>query len=140
LSGEDPALCRFVDAVCEALTDEDLGFALLLPDDRVPLEERLAALGLWCGGFLSAFGVGLGMTVNSGDDAAGFGLPDELQEIVDDLAAIAEVEPESAQDADEDADDDADPEGQFMELEEFVRVAVLLIMSELARGDTDPND
>jgi uncharacterized protein YgfB (UPF0149 family) len=139
LSGDDPALVRFVDAVREGLTDEDLGFALLLPDDEVPLEDRLAALALWCDGFLSAFGAGLGAIAELGDDASGFGLSDELQEIVDDLAAIAEVEPESALDADEDADDD-DPEAQFMELEEFVRVAVLLIMSELARGDTDQND
>jgi len=135
LSGDDPALGRFVEAVCEALIDDDLGFALLLPDDTAPIEERLAALGLWCGGFLSAFGSGLGLAADGGDDSGGFALPDELQEIVDDLAAIAEVEPESARD--EDSDDDDDPESQFVELEEFVRVAVLLIMSELARGDAD---
>ena len=106
------------------------------PGRRCPrVRERLAALGLWCGGFLSAFGSGLGLAADGGDDSGGFALPGELQEIVDDLAAIAEVEPESARD--EDSDDDDDPESQFVELEEFVRVAVLLIMSELARGDTD---
>jgi hypothetical protein len=145
LAGDDPALERFVAAVREQLEAEDLAFTLLLPDDDAPIVDRLAALGLWCGGFLSAFGSGLGLSAlgagpgmtYGGDpaDEGGFALPDEIQEVVDDLAAIADVEPESALDADSDPEE---AEAQFMELEEFVKVAVLLMMSVLARGSADP--
>jgi hypothetical protein len=136
LTGDDPALERFVAAVREQLEAEDLGFTLLLPDEDVPIVDRLAALGLWCGSFLAAFGSGLGM-VRDDDlaDEGGLALPEEIQEVVDDLAAIAEVEPESALDAE---DDPEEAEAQFIELEEFVKVAVLLMMSVLARGRADP--
>jgi hypothetical protein len=130
LAGDDPALVRFVEEVREDLGREDLGFTLLLPDDDAPLEDRVTALGLWCGHFLEAFGTGLARLPDDDPEYGGFALPDELQEIVDDLAAIADVEP----DADADPED---AESQYMELEEFVKVAVLLIMSVLARGRDD---
>ncbi len=136
LAGDDPALVRFVAAVREQLEAEDLGFTLLLPDEDAPIVDRLAALGLWCGSFLAAFGSGLGMVRDDDPaDEGGFALPDEIQEVVDDLAAIAEVEPESALDAEDDLEE---AEAQFVELEEFVKVAVLLMMSVLARGRADP--
>jgi uncharacterized protein YgfB (UPF0149 family) len=134
LSGDDPALARFVEAVHEALTAEDFGFTLLLPDeDDAEPEERLEALGLWCGSFLQAFGAGLARLPEA--TGTGFSLPDEIQEIVDDLAAIAEVDPESA------AEDDAgDVEGQLVELEEFVKVGVLLIASVMTHGVADQDE
>ena len=138
LAGDDPALVRFVAAVREQLEAEDLGFTLLLPDEDAPIVDRLAALGLWCGSFLAAFGSGLGMVRDDDlSDEGGFSLPEEIQEVVDDLAAIAEVQPESALDAE---DDPEEPEAQFIELEEFVKVAVLLMMSVLARGRADPDE
>jgi hypothetical protein len=134
LSGDDPALGQFVDAVRDALGAEDFGFALLLPDeDDAEPEERLEALGLWCGSFLQAFGAGLARLPEAGGE--GLALPDEIQEIVDDLAAIAEVDPETA--ADEDA---GDVEGQLLELEEFVKVGVLLIASVMTHGVADQDE
>lgn len=137
LAGDDPALVRFVEAAREALGAEDLGFALLLPDEHATLTERLEALAHWCGGFLNAFGAGLARLPEwSGLGGAELSLPDEIQEIVDDLAAIAEVDEESAEAIAEGDDDDA--EAQFVELEEFVKVGVLLIMSVVSRGFADP--
>jgi uncharacterized protein len=136
LPGDDPALARFVEAVVADLNADDLGFVLLLPDEEAAVEERLEALALWCGSFLQAFGAGLGhLPESSGPDGAEFALPDEIQEIVNDLAAIAEVDPDTAADLDE---GELDAESQLMELEEFVRVGVLLIMSVLSRGIADP--
>ena len=136
LSGDDPALARFVEEVREDLAADDLGFTLLLPDDDIAPEERLEALGLWCGSFLQAFAAGLAfLPESSGPEGAEFSLPEELQEIVSDLAAIAEADPQSVEDLD---DGESDAEAQLVELEEFVKVGVLLIMSVMSRGTADP--
>jgi len=139
LAGDDPALVRFVAAAREALGADDLGFALLLPDEDAALMERLESLALWCGAFLNAFGAGLAHLPEwSGLAGAEISLPEEIQEIVDDLAAIAEVDADSAEAIAEGDADDA--EAQFMELEEFVKVGVLLIMSVVSRGFADPDE
>ena len=138
LAGDDPALARFVAAVREELDADELSFAPLLPDDGVPLEDRLETLGIWCASFLQAFGSGLALAPEgSGPGASGYELPEEIQEIIDDLAAVAGVEPESAMDLETEG---GDAEAQLMELEEFVKVAVLLIMSVLSRDPADQDD
>jgi len=138
LDGDHPALVRFVEVACEALGSEDLEFAPLLPDDDAPQEERLEAVGLWCASFLQAFGSGLAMAPEvEGLAGSGFTLPDEVQEIIDDLAAIAEVEPDSVEDFE---GDESDIETQLVELQEFVKVGVLLIKSVLSRGPADQDE
>ena len=58
-------------------------------------------------------------------------LPEEVQEIVQDLVAIAQLDTEFAED---------DAETDFVELEEYVKVGTLLIQSLAADADNDPTD
>jgi len=136
--GDTDALARFIAISCADLGADDLSFAVLLPDDEdAPLKVRVEALGTWCEYFLAAFrtGLGMGLQVSAGAQAGGdFGLPDAVQEIIDDLAAIAEVEPDSAVESE---GDDLAVEAQLVELQEYVKVGVLLIMSMLSSDASD---
>lgn len=133
-SGEDLAaardatpLLRFRDRVLAGLFDETLAFPLLLPDDDALLSDRLTALGVWCGGFLSGFGLSGGNTD---------GLEEDAVSVLEDMVAISEVDP--------DADESEAAEGQFLEVTEYVRMGVLLLLAGVharaveALEDRDP--
>ena len=104
-----------------ALSSENFGFQLLLPDDTAGLAARIEALASWCQGFL--FGI----------SHAGVSdiqvLPGELPEIVGDFLNIARAENFELEDEDED-------EAAYMELVEYVRVGVQLFREEL-RGESE---
>ena len=106
------ALIGLQEMVKGELTGDDMTVVLLLPSDDVPLAERAAALGEWCQGFLAGFGL------NYRDNA----LSEEGKEVLQDLAAIAQV-----QDALEESDDG---ESDYMEVMEYLRVAPLLLFTE----------
>lgn len=129
---------RFVSASVDELQSEDLSFAPLLPADDVALEERLEALGQWCSSFLAGLAAGLARQgVGSLEDT-----PEQVREIVRDFAAIAQVDPAVTPGTSEPAAADVEAaEADFVELEEFVKVGALLIMSSLGQGDdgSDPN-
>ncbi|MFF7707429.1 UPF0149 family protein [Pseudomonas sp. NPDC007930] len=95
------------------LGGSEVTVVLLLPDDNAPLAERAVALGQWCQGFLAGFGI------VAGDRA----LSNDAREVLQDLAAIAQV-----QDALEESEDG---ENDYMEVMEYLRVAPLLLFSEL---------
>lgn len=122
----------FVAASVDALEAEDMSFAPLLPGDDTALADRLEALGQWCSSFLAGFAAGLARRgAGSLDDC-----PDEVREIVRDFSAIAQVDAdEAAETAGAEtagAERGADAaEGDFAELQEFVKVGTLLIMSSL---------
>ncbi|NBA97208.1 YecA family protein [Pseudomonas sp. R5(2019)] len=107
------ALIGLQEMVKGELTGDDITVVLLLPGDDAPLTERAAALGQWCQGFLAGFGL------TAGDTA----LSAEAMEVLQDLAAIAQV-----QDALEESDDG---ESDYMEVMEYLRVAPLLLFTEL---------
>jgi uncharacterized protein len=92
------------------LDDRSFGFELLLPGGETPLAQRSGALFDWCRGFLGGFGLA------AGRDAP---LSDEGNEALVDIARLAAASPQ-----DEGDDDD---EEALVEIEEFVRVAVLLL-------------
>ena len=98
------------------LTGDDMTVVLLLPSDDVPLAERAAALGEWCQGFLAGFGL------NYRDNALSL----EGKEVLNDLAAISQV-----QDALEESEDG---EGDYMEVMEYLRVAPLLLFTETRKS------
>lgn len=100
-----------------SLAAADLAFQLLLPDDERPIEQRAAALGSWCQGFL--YGLG---TSGIRDVRA---LPGEAGEIVRDLIEITQVGADSG-------DDLETNEGAYAELVEFVRVGVQILFDDLA--------
>lgn len=97
--------------------DRDFGFDLLLPDDDASLSERSDALFDWCRGFLGGFGLAAG---------ADPPLSEEGNEALADLANLA------AASAEDDGDDEA--EAAYAEIEEFVRVAVLLLHGDCVMG------
>ncbi|MEG3191751.1 UPF0149 family protein [Lysobacter sp. D1-1-M9] len=92
------------------LADRSFGFELLLPDPQAPLVDRSGALFDWCRGFLGAFGMAVGGRPK---------LSEESNEALFDLAKLAAAQPQ------EDGDDE--DEAALVEIEEFVRVAALLL-------------
>jgi len=102
------------------LADEELGFALWLPDDEEALEERTIALAQWCSGFLA------GLASGGQLDA----LSEESREAIGDLQEIARAELSSAADDTKESEED---ESAFAEIVEYVRV-VALTMYEEFRG------
>ena len=92
------------------LADRSFSFDLLLPGSDAPLAERSGALFDWCRGFLGAFGLAAGSKPP---------LSDEGTEALGDLARLAGARPQD--------DGDEDDEEALAEIEEFVRVAVLLL-------------
>ncbi len=138
----------FVSASLENLFADDMSFALLLPEDYAALDARVTAIGEWTGSFLAGLVVGLG----EGEAESFASLPEEVQEIVRDFSAITEIdlpgdavaggkdaaatkEKVAAGDAVAAGKDAADPgeeaEADLMQVQEFVKVGVLLVMSLL---------
>ena len=112
----DP-LDRLREASVSQLEDREFGFELLLPDGEATLYERSGALFDWCRGFVGAFGLAAG---------AAPPLSDEGQEALADLVRLAGAAPEEGGDEE---DEDA-----LAEIEEYVRVAVLLLHGDCALG------
>ena len=97
------------------LANDDLGFALLLPDEAEAFGRRLQALSSWCQGFVYGIGVaGL---------AEGERLDAEARECLSDLVEISKLGD------DEESSDEA--ELQFAEVAEHVRMATLLLNESL---------
>ncbi len=103
-----------LDILCRAssaqLADRGFGFELLLPDAEASLSERSGALFDWCRGFLGGFGLAAGTSPQLSEDS---------QEALADLARLAAAQPQD--------DGDEEDEEALVELEEFVRVAALLL-------------
>ncbi len=100
------------------ITDPQLDFMPLLPDDSVPLAERAVGLYDWSRGFL--YGLGL-----AGLDVSRLSGP--AREACDDFAAITHLDLK-------DLDDSEENEQALAELTEFVRVATLLVYEEQGRA------
>ena len=106
----DSALDQLRQASASQLGDRSFGFELLLPDADASLTQRSGAVFDWCRGFLGGFGLAAGHAPT---------LSDESNEALVDLARLAAA---TAQDDGDDEDEDA-----LIEIEEFIRVAVLLL-------------
>jgi uncharacterized protein YgfB (UPF0149 family) len=106
----DSPLDRLRTVSAEQLADRSFRFELLLPEGDASLADRSGALFDWCRGFLGGFGLAAGADPK---------LSDEGREALGDLARLA-----GAQAQDEGDDDD---EEALVEIEEFVRVAALLL-------------
>ncbi len=108
------AFTDLYDGVVAQLEQADFGFQLLLPDDDLSMDERAEALGCWCQGYLTGFGLQGGHTNES--------LSDELKEALSDMEQIAQIELEP--EADEESESD------LMELQEYVRISSMMIFGE----------
>ena len=110
LPAADGVLARLGEATAAQFEDRDFGFELLLPPGDAALAERSGALFEWCRGFLGGFGLAAGKEPP---------LSAEGSEALADLARLAAALP---QDEGDQEDEDA-----LAEIEEFVRVAALLL-------------
>jgi uncharacterized protein YgfB (UPF0149 family) len=99
------------------LGDRGFGFELLLPGADASLTERSGALFDWCRGFLGGFGLAAGAS------------PPLSEESTEALADIARLAAATAQDEGDEEDEDA-----LAEIEEFVRVAALLLHGDCVLG------
>jgi len=119
-------LTQLFTATEKQLLAEDFTFELFLPDDNSGLYARVEALSNWCQGFL--FGLSKGGLTDPD------GLPGELSDIVKDIVEISRAESYEL-------DDDKQDEKDFMELVEFVRVAVQLFVDEMKQFQVEqPGD
>lgn len=103
------------------LIDYDFGFSPLLPEEEEPLTDRVEALSLWTQSFLT----GLAIIQPELNKASA-----DVREVINDLAEIARVEFDVA--------DDEESETAYMEIMEFVRIAAILCYSEF--GPETPVD
>lgn len=103
-------LDRLREATAAQLADRSFEFELLLPDSDAPLVERSGALFDWCRGFVGAFGLAAGEAST---------LSEEGREALADVAKLAAAQPQE--------DGDEEDEEALVEIEEFVRVAALLL-------------
>lgn len=107
---EGSALDELRLASAAQLADRSFEFELLLPGADASLAERSGALFDWCRGFLGGFGLAAG---------AAAALSDDSREALADVAKLAAAQPQD--------EGDEEDEEALVELEEFVRVAALLL-------------
>jgi len=108
----DSALARLGEASAKQLEDRDFAFELLLVDSE-DVAARADALFAWTRAFLGGFGLGSGSQRPT--------LSEEGNEALTDMASLARA---SSEDFESGGDDD---EEALSEIEEFIRVAVLLL-------------
>jgi uncharacterized protein YgfB (UPF0149 family) len=108
----------FYESTLSDLQDISFLFKPLLPDDELPLAERLMSVGDWCTNYLSGLGDGMG---------AEFEVSEDGKEALQDISAIGQI----STDFDSDEESEEDGEKDYLELVEYVRIAVQLIFSDL---------
>ena len=106
----------------EMMNDATGGFKLLLLEDDDPLPDRVEALAAWCQGFI--YGLAAGGIKEESE------LPEDTAELLKDMIEISRAghDVDDAAEEETDADDD---EVAYMEIEEYVRMGVMLIYEEL---------
>lgn len=107
---------RLVSETAENLAQTDYHYQPLLPTDDYALQERVAALGLWCDGFMVGFAAGYIRPESA--------LTEEAREILSDFAELATVSEEAEEVSEQD-------EVDYMELVEYVRVAAITLYQQL---------
>lgn len=103
------------DASARELGDFLFQFQLLLPADDEDLSYRAEAMTLWCQGFLA--GLKMADVKITGRE------PSDVTEAIDDIVEIAKMNYEDVIASDED-------ESSYLELVEYVRMAVILVYQD----------
>ncbi|RDI46502.1 UPF0149 family protein [Aquicella lusitana] len=109
------------DASAKQLRDFLFEFQLSLPADSETLPMRAEALTLWCQGFLTGLKVAQVQIIERE--------PSEMTEAINDLIEIAKMNYEEVVANEED-------EEAYVELVEYVRMAVVLIYQDLRENET----
>ena len=100
--------------VLNCLSSGELNFEPLLPDDSLELDARVSSLASWWRGFLAGFAQARVQEQTRAEAVA----PDSA-EALRDFAAIAQAESDR---------EDEDSEGEYFELVEYLRVAVMNVL------------
>lgn len=100
-----------------------LSFSPMLPEDDVALGQRLEAIGAWCQGFIEGLSRGLAVSKPA--------LSEDARELLTDLMAIAEIDPQ--------VEDSDEQESYYAELVEFVRVAAMNLYDEFVDRSAAPS-
>jgi len=102
------------------LSGEDDGFRfdLFLPGDDEQLTEQLKAIRSWCEGFL--FGIGYSRSEST--------WPGDTGEVIKDIVEFTKLDSEVDEDITQDEIDDL--EGALIEIQEYLRVAVMMIRDQ----------
>ncbi len=104
----------------ELINGDEFEFDLFIPDDTFSLQEQTEGLRNWCKGFL--LGVGYSTTEAK--------WPGETEEILKDIVEFSKVDIEIAEEHDED-------ENALMEIQEYLRAAVMLFRTEFNDTNND---
>ena len=116
----------------ELLTSDEYRFDLLLPDDDDDMEQQVEALRSWCQGFL--FGVGYAQAADKAVEGGAFARrsvsdwPGETGEILKDIVEFTKMALTG------DSPIDEEEAAAFVEINEYLRVAVFLIRSEFNKN------
>jgi yecA family protein len=95
----------------------DSRYTLFLPDDELDMTQRVRSLAAWCQGYLVGFGTGSAQIQNNK-------FSPETEEALKDIVNISNL-------SDEFGDEDEVNEVAYAELVEYLKVAVLLMSSEM---------
>ncbi len=122
---------RFFHQSVDNLNDEELGFGLIVEENISPAHKYLLQLSSWCSGF----GLGFGMGERARSDQP---LPTDTAELLADFQSIAAYENnESMQDSSNSEVEESNGEdSDIVEIEEFIKVGVMLINEEMRAADT----
>lgn len=99
------------------LADGNYEYGLLQPDDDAPLDERVEAMALWVQSFLAGFGMQQSKLSEASED---------LQELIADFTEISQVASSIEEEGEE-------AEVALCEINEYLRVGVLLCFSEFGQ-------
>lgn len=98
--------------------------ALLLPETIVVDSARVAAVRDWCQGFLYGFGLGGGRLEDR--------LSEQSRELLRDMAEVTRLDVD-------DVENDVEHQSALIEIEEYLRVGVMLMRDELG-GEQEPHE
>ena len=95
----------------------DSRYTLFLPDDELDMTQRVRSLAAWCQGYLVGFGTASAQVKNNKFSS-------ETEEALKDIVNISNL-------SDDFGEDEEVNEGAYAELVEYLKVAVLLMSSEM---------
>jgi len=111
-------LRRLYSQTLDSMTDSGMEFTLLMPADEKPMRLRASCVRDWCAGFL--YGLGLAGGVKEG------ALSENTREALADISEITRMDVNATEEGDE------TEEEALMQVEEFLRVAAMLVFDDLA--------
>lgn len=108
--------------IVSQVTDDGLGFSLLLPDDDKPLDDRCDAMAKWAQGFLLGFGM-VQQALNQSTE--------EIQELIKDVRDISQVSLDFEQ-------ENEAFEIAYAEIVEYLRMGAMLCFNHFSRKSATP--